>query len=172
MNNRRTLNLYTSDAYQIMEVKVEFVINLLVQLGWMEIKEDEDKMPNLLLLKNIEIIEDEQLVERVARLAPYFNKGLASLNDHPIVGETRSVGLIGAIELSKNKATRARFHDSGRVGTICRDHSFNTGLVMRACWDTMVLAPPFCITEKQIDDLVKLARTALDKTYEDVKTEM
>jgi hypothetical protein len=54
--NRRTLNLYAFDTYQIMEVKTEFVVNLLVQLGWMDIKEDEDKMPNLLLLKNIEII--------------------------------------------------------------------------------------------------------------------
>jgi putrescine---pyruvate transaminase len=133
---------------------------------------DGHPVASAVALKNIEIIEDEKLVERVAKLGPYFAKSLASLNDHPIVGETRSVGLIGAIELSKNKATRGRFHDSGRVGTICRDHSFNTGLVMRACWDTMVLAPPFIITEKQIDELIKLARTALDKTYQDVKTEM
>jgi putrescine---pyruvate transaminase len=133
---------------------------------------DGHPVASAVAIKNIEIIEEEKLVERVAKLGPYFNKALASLADHPIVGETRSIGLIGAIELSKNKATRARFHDSGRVGTICRDHSFNTGLVMRACWDTMVLAPPFIITEKQIDEVVKLARTALDKTYEDVKTEM
>lgn len=123
-------------------------------------------------LKNIEIIEDEKLVERVAELAPYFAKGLASLDDHPIVGETRSMGLIGAIELSKDKATRARFHDSGRVGTICRDHCFANNLVMRACWDTMVLAPPFTITKKEIDEIVRLARVALDATYADVKGEM
>jgi putrescine aminotransferase len=133
---------------------------------------DGHPVASAVALKNIEIIEEEKLVERVAKLGPYFNRALASLADHPIVGETRSMGLIGAIELSKNKAKRERFHDSGRVGTICRDHSFNTGLVMRACWDTMVLAPPFCITEKQIDELVKLARTALDKTYENVKSEM
>jgi len=53
---RKTLNLYTQDMYQIMEVKLESILNLLVQLGWMEIKEDDDKMPNLLHLKNIEII--------------------------------------------------------------------------------------------------------------------
>lgn len=123
-------------------------------------------------LKNIEILQDEKLVERVAELGPYFAAGLASLRDHPIVGETRSVGLIGAIELSKNKKTRARFHDSGRVGTICRDHCFKNNLVMRACWDTMVLAPPFVITKKQIDEMVGLARVALDATYADVKQEM
>jgi putrescine---pyruvate transaminase len=123
-------------------------------------------------LKNIEIIADEKLVERVAELAPYFAKGLASLNDHPIVGETRSVGLIGAIELSKDKATRARFNKPGRAGTICRDHCFANNLVMRACWDTMVLAPPFTITKKEIDEIVRLARTALDATHADLRGEM
>jgi putrescine---pyruvate transaminase len=82
------------------------------------------------------------------------------------------LGLIGAIELSSHKSTRARFHDSGRVGTICRDHCFKNNLVMRACWDTMVLAPPFIITKQQIDDMAKLARVALDATYADVKSEM
>jgi putrescine aminotransferase len=122
-------------------------------------------------LKNIEILQTEKLVDRVAELAPYFNTALASLADHPIVGETRSMGLIGALELTKNKATRARFHEPGRVGTICRDHCINGGLIMRACWDTMVLAPPFCITKKEIDEIVRLARAALDKTWADVKHE-
>ena len=123
-------------------------------------------------LKNIEIIEDEKLVERVAELAPYFARGLASLGDHPIVGETRSMGLIGALELCKDKSKRTRFHDSGRVGTICRDHCFANNLVMRACWDTMVLAPPFTITKKEIDEIVRFARLALDATHADVKGEM
>ena len=43
---------------------------------------------------------------------------------------------------------------------------------MRACWDTMVLAPPFVITKKEIDELVRLARGALDETLNDVKAEM
>lgn len=53
---RKTLTLYTSDMYQIMEAKLESVINLLVHLGWMEVQEDADKLPNLLLLKNVEIV--------------------------------------------------------------------------------------------------------------------
>jgi putrescine---pyruvate transaminase len=55
---------------------------------------------------------------------------------------------------------------------MCRDHCFGTNLIMRACWDTMVLAPPFCITKQEIDELVKRARVALDKTYADVRHEM
>jgi putrescine---pyruvate transaminase len=123
-------------------------------------------------LKNIEILQTEKLVERVAELAPYFKAALESLLDHPIVGEARSVGLIGAIELTKNKAKRERFDDCGRVGTICRDHSINNGLIMRACWDTMVLSPPFVVSKKEIDEIIRVARMALDKTYADVKSEV
>ena len=123
-------------------------------------------------LRNLEIIEREGLVDRVAKLAPVFRQKLSTLADHPVVGEVRTCGLLGAIELSSNKKTRARFNDVGRVGTMCRDHCFNENLVMRACWDTMVLAPPFIITEKEIDELVAKARRALDKTLADVKAEM
>jgi putrescine aminotransferase len=123
-------------------------------------------------LRNIEIIEQEGLVDRARELGPYFAEALASLRDHPIVGETRSLGLIGALELTNNKAKRTRFANCGRVGTMCRDHSFRNGLIMRACWDTMVLAPPFVITKKDIDELVKRARAALDATYADVKGEI
>lgn len=54
--NRKTLTLYTSDMYQIMEAKLESVVNTLVQLGLMEVQEDADKLPNLLVLKNIELV--------------------------------------------------------------------------------------------------------------------
>ena len=123
-------------------------------------------------LRNIEIIEREKLVERARELGPYFAEKLASLRDHPIVGETRSVGLIAAIELSPNKAKRSRFEKPGRVGIICRDHCFQNGLIMRAAWDTMVLSPPLVITKKEVDEIVRLARLALDATYKDVKAEM
>lgn len=122
-------------------------------------------------LRNIEIIEREKLVERVAEMAPYFNNALANLADHPLVGETRSVGLIGALELTKNKATRERFPEPGKVGTMCRDNCFRNNLVMRACWDTMVLAPPFVVSKKEIDEIVRLARTALDATQADLSHE-
>jgi putrescine aminotransferase len=123
-------------------------------------------------LANVEIIERERLVERSRELGSYLADGLKSLADHPIVGETRSVGLIGAIELTRDKAKRARFDEPGRVGTICRDHCFDNGLIMRACWDTMVLAPPLVISRKEIDEMMRLARLALDRTYAQVKSEM
>ena len=123
-------------------------------------------------LENIRIIEEEKLVERVAELAPYLKQKMETLLDHPIVGEVRTVGFIGALELTNDKKNRGRFADSGRVGTICRDHCIASGLIMRACWDTMVFAPPFCITKEEIDAFAKLARTALDLTHADVKAEL
>ena len=54
--NRKMLTLYTSDMYQIMESKLESILNLLVTLNLMEIGEDQDKLPNVILLKNIELI--------------------------------------------------------------------------------------------------------------------
>jgi putrescine aminotransferase len=123
-------------------------------------------------LRNIEIIESEKLVERARELGPYFAKALASLEDHPLVGETRSAGLMGAIEITRDKKTRARFAEPGRVGGICRDLCFENGLIMRACWDTMVLSPPLTISKSEIDEIIVLARAALDKTLDAVRGEM
>ena len=77
---------------------------------------------------------------------------LAKFKDHPLVGEVRSVGLLGAIELVADKRTRRRFADPGRVGLICRDHFFREGFIMRAVFDTMVMAPPLIWTQAQFDE--------------------
>ncbi len=123
-------------------------------------------------LENIRIMQDEKLIEHTAAIAPYVEEKIGALRDHPIVGEVRVKGLIGAIELVRDKKTRARFDDLGRVGGICRDHCFDNNLVMRACWDTMVFSPPLCITEAEVDEWADLTRKALDATYEAVKDEM
>lgn len=123
-------------------------------------------------LENIRILEEEDLIGRVRTLAPYLRESMMSLSDHPIVGEVRTEGFIGAIELTPNKKTRARFNEPGRVGTICRDHCVANRLIMRACWDTMVFAPPFCIEKTEIDEMVKLARKSFDLTLADVISEM
>lgn len=116
-------------------------------------------------LENIRILRRERIVENVRdRLGPYFKQGLESLRDHPLVGEVRSVGLLGAIELVKNKTTRERFAKPGSTGTVCRDNALRTGLVLRATGDTMLLSPPLVITESQIDELLSKTRTALDLT--------
>lgn len=121
-------------------------------------------------LRNIEIIQNEKLVERARNeTGPHLAKALQALADHPIVGEVRSRGMIGAIELVKNKKTRERFANLGRVGTICRDHFFRRNAIMRACGDTMVMSPPLVATTEEIDTLLAVTRECLDATWAEVK---
>lgn len=124
-------------------------------------------------LANLEILENEKLAERSARMGAVLREKLdAALGDHPMVGEIRNSGLIGAIELTSDKRTRRFFEKRGRVGTICRDRCFANNLVMRAVRDTMVFSPPLVITEAEIDDMVNRATRAIGATYDAVRAEM
>lgn len=119
--------------------------------------------------RNIRIIRDEGLVERVRTdTGPYLQARWRELGEHPLVGEARGVGFIGALELVKDKATRTRFDPLGETGTICRDFCFKNGLVMRAVWDTMIMSPPLIMTRAEIDEFIALARRCLDLTAEAV----
>ncbi|MDH4383716.1 MAG: aspartate aminotransferase family protein [Gammaproteobacteria bacterium] len=119
--------------------------------------------------RNIRIIRDEGLVERVrTHTGPYLQARWRELGEHPLVGEARGVGFIGALELVKDKATRTRFDPLGEVGTVCRDFCFKNGLVMRAVWDTMIMSPPLIMTRAEIDEFIALARRCLDLTAEAV----
>ncbi|MAX48852.1 MAG: hypothetical protein CMM78_11630 [Rhodospirillaceae bacterium] len=120
-------------------------------------------------LRNIEIIERENLVQKTkTETGPYLAKKLEEIKDHPLVGEVRCIGLIGGIELTKNKQTREGFAPAGRVGTMCRDHFFKRNAIMRACGDTMVLSPPLIIQPAEIDELVGVLRQCLDATAKDL----
>jgi len=121
-------------------------------------------------LENIRILEEEKLVQRVHdELASVFARELATLSDHPLVGEVRSVGLLGAVELVRDKSTRARFEPAGVAGTLARDHCIEQGLIMRACGDAMVLSPPLIISEDEIAEIVVRARRAFDLALRDLE---
>ncbi|HEY4161841.1 MAG TPA: aspartate aminotransferase family protein [Dongiaceae bacterium] len=120
-------------------------------------------------MENIRILRDEKLVDRVKNeTGPYLTKTLQGFLDHPLVGEVRNLGLMGAIELVKDKKTRKTFDPVGDVGTICRDHCFKLGLVMRATRDTMLISPPLMWTKDHIDEWAALTRKAIDLTAKDV----
>ncbi len=115
-------------------------------------------------LRNIEIMEREHLVERTRDdTGPYLAKMLATLNDHPLVGETRSVGLLGAVEIVADKATGARFGGAeGTAGPMVRDLCIENGLMVRGIRDTIVMCPPLIISHAQIDEMIGIIRKALD----------
>ena len=113
------------------------------------------------------VMRDEKIVEYVREeAAPYLQEKIAGLAEHRLVGEVRGVGLLGAIELVKDKATRERFPDKGTVGTLCRDLCVANGLVMRAVGDTMIMSPPLVISRSEIDELVDKAWKVLDQVAE------
>jgi putrescine---pyruvate transaminase len=123
-----------------------------------------------LALANLDIIEREALVERSAIQGEKLQAKLhAALDDHPLVGEIRGTGLIGAIELVADKPTRRRFPPQQGVGMTCRNHCFGNGLVMRAVRDTMVFAPALTIDDSQLDEFVALALNAIELTWKDVR---
>ena len=114
-------------------------------------------------LENLRILRDEKIIERVRQeTGPYLQKRLRELADHPLVGEVRGVGMLGAIELVQNKQTRTRFPSERSAGMVCRGHCFANGLIMRAVGDTMIIAPPLVISKEEIDELVSKARLCLD----------
>jgi len=116
-------------------------------------------------MANIRLIQREGLVERVRDdIGPYLQKGWKKLAEHPLVGEARMVGLMGAIEIVMDKDTLERFEEKQGVGTICRDFLIDNGLVMRAVGDTIVTAPPFILSHEQVDDMIEIVWKCLDLT--------
>ncbi|HJP06121.1 MAG TPA: aspartate aminotransferase family protein [Arenicellales bacterium] len=120
---------------------------------------------------NIRILRDEGIIDTVRQdTGPYLQQRWGELGAHPLVGEVRGLGFLGAIELVANKETRAPFEPVGSAGALCRDIATNLGLVMRAVGDSMIISPPLIMSHKEIDELVDLAQQALDKTLGEIST--
>ena len=120
-------------------------------------------------LKNICILKEENIIDTVKNeTSPYLQKRWLELGSHPLVGEARGVGMVGALELVKNKETKEGFPEKQNVGMVCRDFCFNNGLVMRAVADTMIISPPLIISNDEIDELIAKARLCLNLTAEKI----
>jgi putrescine---pyruvate transaminase len=117
-------------------------------------------------LANIEILEREGLIERTRTdTGPYLQKKLTSLLDHPLVGEVRSLGLIGGVEIVSKPKTNERFTGKeGVAGPLVRDRVIAKGVMVRAIRDTLVFSPPLIISHAQIDQLINTIREALDES--------
>ena len=124
-------------------------------------------------LENLRILEEEQLVPYVRdEIGPYLAEKWASLGDHPMVGETKIVGLMASLALTPNKETRAKFaSDEGTVGFMVRERCFENNLIMRHVGDRMIIAPPLVITKDEVDELILRARKSLDEAHEKVVAE-
>jgi len=121
-------------------------------------------------LENIRLMKEENIVEYVGKdIGPYFQNALRErLGAHPLVGNIVGTGLIAGIALVKNKETKEFFGDDIDIGTICRDHCFENGLIMRATGSRMVLSPPLVISRDEVDELIDKALLCFDLTLKSV----
>ncbi|RRV10824.1 aspartate aminotransferase family protein [Pseudomonas sp. v388] len=115
-------------------------------------------------LENIAIIEEDGLAERAAVLGKRFYTSLQDFQDHPLVGDVRAVGLIGAIELVADKDTKASFDVPGQVGRYLVERAQANGLVVRGIGDVIAFCPPLIISEREIDELISRFAQALEET--------
>ena len=122
-------------------------------------------------LKTLEIFERDKLFEHAAAMGNYLQASLRKFESHPLVGEVRGVGLIGAIELVANKATGEAFPD-GSVGAFAIAACLQNGLSLRAvAGSSIAFCPPLIITKQQIDEMMGMFGLALDKTLDFAKKE-
>ena len=116
-------------------------------------------------LKNIEILTRERLVERTAEdTGPYLARALGRLRAHPLVGEARSLGLIGGVEIVSRPGSNERFAGKeGTAGPMVRDICIRRGLMVRAIRDTIVFCPPLIVSHAELDRMVDTIVAALDE---------
>src|SRR5262245_31137563 len=112
-------------------------------------------------LANLDIIEREDLIAEVRRKAPYWKRRLDGLATLPIVGEVRAAGLMGAIELVRDKSTRETFPADAKVAARVRDAALRHGLIVRAGADLICVCPPLIVTRDQIDVIVRVVGEAI-----------
>jgi 4-aminobutyrate--pyruvate transaminase len=115
-------------------------------------------------LETLDILAERDLIGHVQRVAPRFHAGLRRFADHPLVGDVRGVGLLGAVEMVRDKATRATFDPPGSAGEIFAARAKDHGLITRNLQDTVTLCPPLIITEAEIDEMLRRFEKALVDT--------
>jgi PLP-dependent transaminase len=115
-------------------------------------------------LKNLEIIEREGLLERARDTGSYLLDRLAGLEELPVVGEVRGLGMMLGIELVADKQTREPISmDSAPHDVIRRE----TGVLVRDCAHTLVLSPPLVMTREEADEVVAAVRSVLERMSSD-----
>lgn len=118
-------------------------------------------------LKTLEIYDRRDVFGHVRRIAPHFARHIRALAQHPLVGDARSVGLIGAVQLVENRDLRRPYPASAGVGPYCADTAgLARGVLMRAANETLCFAPPLVITEDELDEMFARVRGALDDTLD------
>ena len=118
-------------------------------------------------IKTLEIYARDRIVEKVAAKVPLFQARLRALDQHPLVGEARGMGLIAGVELVADKDTKRSSEPSKGVAAQCVRFAEAEGLIVRSViGDTLTICPPLVITGAEIDALFDRLTRALDRTLD------
>ncbi len=122
-------------------------------------------------LKNIEIIEREDLLANVRDVGPYFQERLRDLLDIPIVGDVRGMGLMGCVECVISQDHKDPLILDYDIGNRIDQHCQELGLMVRPMINMCVMSPPLTITRKQIDEMMNILHKGIERVMEDVRRE-
>ena len=127
-------------------------------------------VPAAVALETLKIYEELDIVAQVNRVGPRMQAGLRSYADHPLVGQARGIGLIGAVELVRDKATRASFDPKAGIAAFLVRRAQHHGAILRSmAGDIVAFSPPLIITDAEIDEMLACFGRALDDTWAMVK---
>lgn len=114
-------------------------------------------------LENVKIIEERDLVTNARIVGAHMQKRLREVSDHSLVGEVRGIGLIAAVELVGDKATKAPLDKPGTLGMMMNTALLENGVISRNMGDIMAFCPPLIITEAQVDVIADAVIKSLDQ---------
>jgi putrescine aminotransferase len=122
-------------------------------------------------LRNLQIIEEEHLVERAAQVGAYLQKQLKSLHAREIVGDVRGIGLLGAVELVRDRRSKELFDPTlGAARRVWLTALANGVIVRPLSGDVLGISPPFVITEQQVDRVVEVLDMAIASVEKELES--
>ena len=113
----------------------------------------------------MKIYAERDILSHVRKVGPYLQEKLQALAAHPLVGEARGVGLIGAVQIVADKASRAALPPAAGIGPLIQQSAMDRGVLLRAAPDAVYVCPPLIITGAEIDELMDALKAALDDGY-------
>jgi 4-aminobutyrate---pyruvate transaminase len=127
-------------------------------------------VPAAVALETLEIYAERDIVGRVRRIAPRLQGAIREFAGHPLIGDVRGVGLIGAVEIVRDKATRQSFDPKASVAAYLVRRAQEHGAILRSLpGDNVAFCPPLIISEAEIDEMMTCFRKALDDTWKMVR---
>jgi 4-aminobutyrate--pyruvate transaminase len=127
-------------------------------------------VPAAVALETLKIYEERDIVAQVRRVGPRMQAGIRSYTDHPLIGDARGLGLIGAVELVRDKATKQSFDPKAGVAAYLVRRAQHHGVILRNMpGDIIAFSPPLIIGEGEIDEMMSGFGKALDDTWAMVK---